>query len=128
MAKFVVDAYVWIEYLEDSERGRKSAEIIEDDSNELFTSSATVAEIISKFLRANKDVGVAVNCVNSMSIVVSITQEIANLAGHIHFELKKKNKEFGMLDAFVAATAKKLNAKILTGDNDFRHFRNAVFI
>ena len=128
MTKFVIDAYTWIEYLEDSEKGRRTAETIESDSNEIFTSSATVAEVISKFLRSNKDVKIAINCINSMSTVVSVTQEIANLAGQIHFEAKKKNKEFGMLDAFVAATARKLNAKILTGDPDFKGFKEAVMI
>lgn len=128
MTKFVIDAYTWIEYLEDSEKGRNAAETIEHDSNEIFTSSATVAEVISKFLRSNKDVKIAINCINNMSDVVSVTQEIANLAGQIHFEAKKKNKEFGMLDSFVAATARKLDAKILTGDPDFKGFKEAVMI
>ena len=128
MTRFVVDAYTWIEYLEDSEKGRKAAKIIEEDSNAIFTSSATVAEIISKFLRVNKDVRTAINCINSMSNVISVNQEIANLAGHIHFEAKKNNKDFGMLDAFVAATAQKVRAKILTGDPDFKGFKEAIMI
>jgi len=32
------------------------------------------------------------------------------------------------LDSFVVATAKKLNAKILTGDNDFKNFKEVIFI
>lgn len=128
MTKIVIDAYTWIEYLEDSEKGRKAAETIEDNSNEIFTSSATVAEVISKFLRANKDVKIAINCLNNVSNVVSVNQEIANLAGHMHYEAKKKNKDFGMLDAFVAATARKLSAKILTGDPDFKNFKDVVMI
>ena len=43
MTKFVIDAYAWIEYLEGSEEGMKVSEIIEDDLNDVFTSSATVA-------------------------------------------------------------------------------------
>ena len=128
MTKIVADAYIWIEYLEDSEKGRKAAEFIEDESNEIFTSSATVAEVISKFLRANKDIGIAIKCINNMSNVVNLTQEIAGPAGQIHFEAKKKNKNFGMLDAFVAATAKKMDAKILTGDPDFKNFKEAIII
>ena len=128
MTKLVADAYTWIEYLEESEKGSKAAKFLEDDSNEIFTSSANVAEVISKFLRSNKDVGIAIKCINSMSNVVNVTQEIANLAGQIHFEAKKKNKNFGMFDAFVAATAKKINAKILTGDIDFKNFKEAIMI
>lgn len=128
MARFVVDAYVWIEYFNDSEKGRKVAFILENSSHEIFTSNATVAEIINKCLRTNKDAFIAMNCINDLSLIINITQEIAFTAGQIHFECKKKNKDFGMLDAFVAATAKKMKAKILTGDDDFKHFREAVFI
>ena len=128
MAKFVADAFAWIEYLEGSERGRKAGEIIEDSSNEFFTPSSTLAEVVSKFLRSKKDVRIALNAINTLSILVNINQNIAFLAGQIHFETKKKNREFGMLDSFVAATARKLGAKILTGDPDFKGFPETVFI
>ena len=128
MTRFVIDAYAWIEYLEGSEKGKKVSEIVEDKSNELFTSSTTVAEIISKFLRTSKDVKIALTAVDTLSVIIMIDREISTLAGHIHFEAKKKFKDFGMLDAFVAATAKSVNAKILTGDNDFKNFKEAVMI
>lgn len=128
MTNYVVDAYAWIEYLEGSEKGKKFGEIIENKSNEIFTSSATIAEVVSKFLNKNKDVGIAMTAIDTISIIVNITKDIGVEAGQIHFEAKKKNKEFGMLDAFVAATAKKIGAKILTGDPDFKHFKEAVII
>ena len=61
MTKVVVDSYAWIEYLEDSEKGRRAAEFIENNSNEIFTSSASVAEVIGKFLKANKDIRIVIN-------------------------------------------------------------------
>lgn len=128
MDKFVVDAYAWIEYLIDSEKGRKAAKIIESETNHIFTSSATIAEIVSKILRENKDLKNALNYISNFSTIINVTPDIAAAAGHIHFEIKKKSKNFGMLDAFVAATAKNLNAKILTGDNDFKEFKEAVMI
>lgn len=128
MAKFVIDAYAWIEYLNGSEKGKKFAAIMEDSSNEIFTSASTVAEVISKTMREDKDFKVALSHINNLSIVLGVTNEIGVLAGHIHFAAKKKNKGFGMLDAFVAATANKLNANILTGDEHFKQFKEAVLI
>lgn len=128
MTKFVIDAYAWIEYLEGSAKGKLISEIVEDKSNELFTASTTFAEVISKFLRTNKDVKIALTALDTLSAIMLINKEISILAGNIHFEAKKKNKNFGMLDAFVAAAAKNLNAKILTGDNDFKGFKDAVII
>ena len=128
MDKFVIDAYAWIEYLIDSEKGRKAAKIIENDTNQIFTSSATMAEVVSKVLRESRDLKSALTHVNNFSTIVNVTHELSVLAGQIHFETKKKSKDFGMLDAFVAATAKSINAKILTGDNDFKNFKEAVLI
>ena len=128
MTRFVIDAYAWIEYLEGSEKGKKFAEIIEDNSNELFTSSATSSEVISKFLRVKKDVKIALTAIDTLSTIAVINQELGVEAGFIHYEAKKKSKDFGMLDAFVAATAKKLNAKILTGDPHFKGFKEAVMM
>lgn len=128
MTKFVIDAYAWIEYLNGSEKGRKFGEIIEDSLNEIFTSSATVAEIVSKTMRENKDTKTALTHINNLSTILGVTQEISILTGQIHFEAKKKDKDFGMLDAFVAATAKTINAKILTGDKHFKNFREVIFI
>ena len=128
MTKFVVDAFAWIEYLEGTKKGKSVTEIVEEHSNELFTPSTTVAEVVSKFLKADKNVEIALTAIYSLSLVININKEISTLAGHIHFETKKKNKNFGMLDAFVAATAKKIGAKILTGDDDFRNFKESVMI
>ena len=128
MAKFVIDAYAWLEYLDGSEKGREVLGIIEENTNEIFTSSATVAEIVNKVLRNNKNIEVALQHINNFSIILNISQEVGVLAGQINFEAKKKNKNFGMLDAFVAATARKIGAKILTGDPDFKNFKEAVII
>ncbi len=128
MTKFVIDAYAWIEYLEGSEKGKTVTEIVEDKVNELFTASTTLAEVISKFLKVSKDAKIALTAIGTLSSIVIINKELSVLAGHIHFEVKKKNKNFGMLDALVAATARKIGAKILTGDPDFKNFREAVMI
>lgn len=128
MTKFVMDAYAWIEYLNGSEKGKKVAEILEEEANDAFTPASAIAEVISKAIRENKDFKIALFYINNLSTVLSLTQEISILTAQIHSEIKKKNKEFGMLDAFVAATAKKINAKILTGDEHFKNFKEAVFI
>lgn len=128
MTKVVVDAYAWIEYFNASEKGLKVKQIIENESNEVFISSATFAEVISKFLRTNKDINIAIQGINTLAALIEVSQEISILAGEIHFTEKKKNEDFGMLDSFVVATAKKLNAKILTGDNDFKNFKETIFI
>lgn len=55
------------------------------------------------------------------SKIVDVSTEIALEAGKINFENKRKIKNWGMADSIILATAKNLNAKVVTGDN---HFRN----
>ena len=128
MTKIVVDAFAWIEYFDGSDKGLNVKRLLETDHNEIITCSTTVAEVISKLLRKNQDTQIALKYINNFSKVIDITQEISILAGEIHFKEKKTNKDFGMLDSFVIATAKKLNSKILTGDNDFKNFKEVIFI
>ena len=128
MTKFVVDASAWIDYFDESERGKRLAKILESDDSELFTSAATVAEVVSKFLRRKFPPENAVNAIISLSNVLDVTSDIAWETGKIHSEVKKRNESFGMLDAFVMATARSMSTKVLTSDNDFRIFKEAVFV
>ena len=43
-------------------------------------------------------------------------------------EIRKKIKDFGLADVFVLLTARKLNAKIITGDPHFKGFKEAILI
>ena len=70
MTRFIIDAYAWIEYLEGSDKGRKVTKIIEGERNDVFTSSATLAEITSKFLRTNKDPKIALIAINNISSIM----------------------------------------------------------
>ena len=128
MAKFVIDAYAWIEYFDGREKGRKAAEIIESKNNSIFTAAVTVSEIVSKLKRHNKDPTQTISAIKALSTIVVTTLELSIIAGTIHATMKHSNKYFGMLDAFVAATAQQLGAKILTGDPDFHEFKDAIFI
>ncbi|HLC55271.1 MAG TPA: PIN domain-containing protein, partial [Candidatus Nanoarchaeia archaeon] len=89
MTKFVVDASAWIDYFDESERGKRLAKILESDDSELFTSAATVAEVVSKFLRRKFPPENAVNAIISLSNVLDVTSDIAWETGKIHSEVKK---------------------------------------
>jgi predicted nucleic acid-binding protein len=64
----------------------------------------------------------------SDSQIVSINEEISKEAGVLHAEMRKTEKDFGLADAYVLATAKRLKAKVLTGDPHFKSVGEAVLI
>jgi predicted nucleic acid-binding protein len=64
----------------------------------------------------------------SNSQVMNVDEELSKHAGLLHAEMRRTEKDFGLADAYVLATAKKLKSKILTGDLHFRNVKEAVLI
>jgi len=126
--RFVVDTFCWIDYLEGNEAGEKVRKYIEDSSNEIIITLLNIAEISSVVARRNLDVNKVLNLVCSNSKLFSFNSEIAKQAGIFHAKMRKKAKDFGLIDAFILLTARKLKAKILTGDEHFRAFKEAILI
>jgi PIN domain nuclease of toxin-antitoxin system len=88
----------------------------------------TIAEVVSKVARKGKDVKVAYDVLLSNSQIVDVDEELSLQAGLLHFEMRKTVKDFGLADAYVLATARKLKAKVLTGDAHFKNVKEAVLI
>jgi len=125
--KFIIDSYAWIEYLDGSSLGEKVKKIIEGN-NELFSLNLTILEVISRTKRKKMDFESAYQLIISISKIAEITPELAKKAGIIHAEIREKIKDFGLVDSLLLILARKLNAKILTGDEHFRGFKEAIMI
>jgi predicted nucleic acid-binding protein len=128
MLSYVVDAYAWIEYLIGSESGAEVNTILEKETNEIYTCAVTVAEVISKVAREGRDVKVAYDVLLNNSQVVNVDEELSKETGLLHAEMRKTEKDFGLADAYVLATARKLKSKILTGDAHFKSVKEAIII
>ncbi len=125
--KYIVDSYAWIEYLGGSPAGQKVREIIGAD-NEIYSLNLSVAEVVSRIKRLNENADLAYEAIISNSKIIDIDVELAKEAGLLHAETRKKIKDFGLVDVLILVSARKLKAKILTGDPHFKGFKEAVFI
>ena len=128
MTKYLLDSFAWIEYFEGSDQGEKVEKIILNPDNEVLTCAAMVAEVVSKAKRSKKDDDLAFMAMETLSKIVEIDAELAKLAGSIHAAMKKKFKDFGMMDALLLAAAQQTSAKIVTGDSHFRNMDNVEFL
>ena len=128
MTRYVIDAYAWIEYLDGSSRGAKVRDLLENPANTILTSAITLAELVSKSLRAKRDPKTAIKAVESNSTLNPISFALASLAGEVHAEEKKRKKDFGLADALVLATARNRSCKVLTGDPHFKDVPEAIMI
>ena len=128
MARYIVDAYAWIEYLSGSGLGAKVNAIMENDDSEIYTCAVTVAEVVSKVAREGSDAEAAYDIIASNSQIVNADEELSKETGLLHAEMRKTKKDFGLADAYVLATARMLRSRILTGDPHFEDVEEAILI
>lgn len=128
MNLFVIDAYAWVEYFDGTSLGEKVKKIVENSENVIYTNVITIAELSSHFQRKGNSFEDARKIILSLSSVYKIDLEFAEEAGRTHAIIRNKRKHMGLADVFVLHTARKLKAKVVTGDEDFRGLPEVVMI
>jgi predicted nucleic acid-binding protein len=125
---YVVDAYAWIEYLIGSEAGTKIKTMLEDENTGIYTNAVTLAEVISKVAREGRNAETVYKILVTNSDIIDADDQLSKEAGITHAEMRKTKKDFGLADAYVLATARKLKTKILSGDPHFKDVKEAILI
>ena len=125
--KVIIDSYAWIEYLDGTPAGLKVREILKGD-NEVYTLHLNISEVISRVKRKGGDIETAYKAMISNSNLINLNSEISKETGLLHAEIRKKIKDFGLVDCYILLFARKINAKILTGDPHFKGFKEAILI
>ncbi|MDP3728183.1 MAG: PIN domain-containing protein [bacterium] len=128
MTKYVIDAYAWIEYFNATKLGEKVKEIIEDKNNEIYTNPITLSELASSFERNNASFNEEKAILFSLSTIFQLETSFFEEAGKLHAQLKRVRKHMSMADVFVYYTAKKITAKVVTGDEDFRGLKEVIML
>jgi len=127
MSSYVVDSWAWLEYLDGTPTGARVRDVVEKD-REIFTTAASLAEVVSVAKRRGKDHGEAATRVLSLSKFVSPDSQDAMEAGGLHAATKEKSRNFSLADAFALQLARKKSARVLTGDPDFKGIKEAELI
>lgn len=126
MSNYVLDAYAWIEYLNGTENGEKIRKWFTDSKNSFFTHKVTFAETISVTKRRGFDPEIAAKAIGSLSQLYEGDLSFFKDVGLLHAELRQRIQRFGLADTFVLLTARKCNAKIITGDPHFQGFGKEI--
>jgi len=128
LTNFILDSYAWIEYLLATEKSAKIQKIFDEKENRVFTHILSLAEISSRLKRGGGEDPQILGRIGSISRLVTIDQMRSIQAGLLHSEMRKKIKDFGLVDAFILLAARDLNAKILTGDPHFKNMKEVIMI
>ena len=125
--RIIVDAYAWIEYLDGTRRGEKLRDLLETEAD-LYTSAVTLAEVASKAARTGRDHKTAHRVIRGNSTIVEADEQLSVETGLLHAEIGATIRDFGLSDAYVLATARRLGAEVLTGNPHFKDIGDAIMI
>ena len=125
--RIVVDAYAWVEYLDGATRGEKLRNLLEAGTD-IYTSAVTLAEVVSKAARTGRDHETARAVIRGNSTIFEADEQLSYETGILHAEVRRTIKDFGLSDAYVLATARKLSARVLTGDPHFNGLKDVIML
>ena len=133
--KIVIDSYAWIELFKGSISGNKIKRVLEG-ADVLYTPDVVLAEVARKYIRedvSEKNVNTRLDQISANSQVVYLDSKIAYESAKCYLQIvenarKNKLNTPSLFDAIVLATARTLNAKLLTGDQHFKSFPETVWV
>ncbi|MCD6479905.1 PIN domain-containing protein [Candidatus Bathyarchaeota archaeon] len=127
------DAYAWIKYFRVSKAGEVARRYIE--SGEAATPSIVVAEVGRKLLReieAGNETPESrrrrLEFIRASTQIVDLDFKTAVEAGEIDVEMKRRRRGWSLADSITLTTAKRVDGKVVTGDERFRGMRETLFI
>src|SRR3989338_7265627 len=126
--RYIIDSYAWIEYLTGSKEGQRMEKLFADMGNKFVTMECCVAEILSYCLRNNIGFNGINDAINKNSFIFHVLREHWIEGAKIRFEMRKKIKGFGLIDAVLIAKQREINAEIITGDPHFKGLKSIVYI
>lgn len=130
MSRVLFDTYAWIEYLEGSEEGKTAEKFLGDQGTEIYTSILAIGELSDAFHRGGVDTEFdwreIQDFIQMNSVIVDLNVEEMADAGKLKVEKRKELKDFGLIDAIILKSSKKLDAKLLTGDPHLTKEDNAI--
>lgn len=128
MVIYIVDTYAWIEYFIGSESGLKLKNLLANKSDKFITMDCCLAELRGFCLREEADFNKMSGVIKNNSIILPILTTHWLEAAEIRHQIRKKVKDFGIIDAVLVAKQNELKCKIVSGDRHFKDLKNVVYV
>ncbi len=133
--KIVVDAYAWIEVFLGSEAGRRAKGVIEE-AESVLTPGTVLAEVARKYTREGATAPMIRKRLAKMlesSEPVDVDVDLALEAAKATVQLGRRAESSrlrkpSLFDGIVLASARRNDAKVLTGDEHFKDLAETIWI
>ena len=132
----VFDSYAWIEYFAGTSKGSIVKELIVT-ADLIYTPSVVLLEIANKYSREGFDkdtIRGRLRIIREMSIIDPIRDDVLLLLKDAQKILNQNMKRLkikrkpSMIDYYLLALAKNINAKIVTGDEHFKGLNLVIYL
>ena len=120
----MIDSWSWVEYWKGGRHADRATEYIEG-SETAIASTINLAEVYHSVLRDydEKKASEKADTLRKRCYIIPVDEQIAVASASFKHSLK-----LAMADSIILATARTRNAKVLTGDPDFKGLPDALFI
>lgn len=125
---YIVDSHAWVEYFIGSESGLILKRLLDNKRHKFITLECSVSELRSYCLRTGMDFNILHNALKKNSIILPVLLTHWVEAAEIRHELRKKTKDFGLIDSILVAKQNELKCGIVSGDPHFKGLKNTVYI
>lgn len=135
-SRIVVDSYAWIEYFLGTRRGAFVEKAILE-AQEAYTPAIVLAEIAAKYGREGapkQAIKERLKLISETTVITPITIDTATEIPKAKTDLQKNAQKLGLkqkpslADAIILATARKLEAHVLTRDQHFKNLKETLWI
>jgi len=125
-----VDTSIIVEIFRDDKDSNKFQEIYEHIKDEpLFISIIQLAELSDWCLKNQINSEERVTRLKQIANVIPLNEKICFEAARLKHTMRKKStSKFGLLDGIILASARSMNQRLLTTDNDFRSLSDAIVL
>ena len=93
-----------------------------------YTSVITICEVTNWASKQKLDSQQFMQFILEITRILSLTTKIAFFAGELNFQRKFLQKNWGMIDSIILATAQNYDMKILTKDSHFEDLSNVEML
>lgn len=128
MVIYIIDTHAWVEYFMGSKSGLTLKSLFDKKNKKFITLDCSLSELKGFCLRENADFGKMCSIIKKNSIILPVLQSHWLEAAEIKHEIRKKVKDFGLIDSILVAKQNELKCHIVSGDGHFKGINNTIYI
>ena len=121
----LIDSWAWVEFFRGSKKGEEIKAYVMDENQDIIISSINLAEIYRLALDRfdEQTAEKRRRAMISRCYLIPVDEEIAIKGAKFRHE-----RDWGLGDALIYATAIREEAKVLTGDPHFKGLKDVIFL